>query len=319
MRRVLVSAPWTWAFGDPPSSLTGVIEVSRRSSDWGLSPWRARLRMLADAVRVTRGSRGRDCVVLATMGIEAAVFAGLIKVRSPRTKVIVFDFLAPRWQPSVPIARWILAPVNRFLIIRSGDASMLERRFHVPNARTTFLPWPVPSMPKGEPTDDDEYVYSAGWAHRDWPTLLTALQQALLPAKLAPGQTLAVPTRSQAITEVLEMPSPELGRAMAARARVVAVVMQETDLPSGPLVLLDALAMGKAVVTTDVNGTRDYVRDGETALVVPPGDPESLAAALTKLWNDPHLRERLGAAARSETLQRCSLDNFWESLVVSCH
>ncbi len=317
--RVLLSAPWTWAFGEPPPTVDGAsFQVVRRASDWGMPPWRARLRMLREALTVARHSAAHDCVVLSTVGIEASLVAALVKLRSRHTRVVVFDFLAPRAQLPPRIARAMVIPVDRFLVIRSGDAAMLRSRFGVPEHKVSFLPWPVRADQLPDPGVEEDYVYSAGWAHRDWACLLSALDRAGLPATLAPGRPLTIPEGAVGRIEVIEMPPPDLGRTLTARARVVAVALVDTDLPSGPLVLLDAMAMGKAVVASAVNGTRDYVRDGETALVVPPGDPVALSAALTRLWRDEALRRRLGAAARTETLERCSLPRFWEGLAASC-
>jgi glycosyltransferase involved in cell wall biosynthesis len=45
-------------------------------------------------------------------------------------------------------------------------------------------------------------------------------------------------------------------------------------------------------------------RDGETGLLVPPGDPSALAAALRRALDEPVLRERIGAAGRARVLER---------------
>lgn len=64
-------------------------------------------------------------------------------------------------------------------------------------------------------------------------------------------------------------------------------------------VLLEAAASGVAIVATDVGGTREiFPLDGQAALLVPPGDPQALAAAMLALLDDPIKRRRLGAAAR---------------------
>jgi rhamnosyl/mannosyltransferase len=62
------------------------------------------------------------------------------------------------------------------------------------------------------------------------------------------------------------------------------------------IVLLEAMACRKPVVTTELGTGTSYVnRDGETGLVVPPNDPAALAAALNRLVADSELCERLGA------------------------
>lgn len=66
-----------------------------------------------------------------------------------------------------------------------------------------------------------------------------------------------------------------------------------------PLVVLEALAAGLAIVSTRHRGIPDTVREGREALLIEPGDVEALAAALVRLAADPDLRARLGAAARA--------------------
>lgn len=56
---------------------------------------------------------------------------------------------------------------------------------------------------------------------------------------------------------------------------------------------LEALACGTPLVTTSNGGSSDYAIDGETALVVPVDDAAAMAAAITRLQEDAHLRERL--------------------------
>jgi glycosyltransferase involved in cell wall biosynthesis len=65
-----------------------------------------------------------------------------------------------------------------------------------------------------------------------------------------------------------------------------------------PLVVLEAMAQGKPVVATSVGGTPELVRDGETGLLVPPGDVEALQRALALLLGDGPLARRLGEAGR---------------------
>jgi glycosyltransferase involved in cell wall biosynthesis len=66
-----------------------------------------------------------------------------------------------------------------------------------------------------------------------------------------------------------------------------------------PKSLLEAAAMGRPIVATDVPGCREIARRGVNALLVPPDDAEALAAALAQLAADGALRLRLGAAGRA--------------------
>lgn len=73
-----------------------------------------------------------------------------------------------------------------------------------------------------------------------------------------------------------------------------------------PLAALEALAAGKPMVATAVDGTPEIVLDGKTGLTVPPGDPVSLAGAIRRLLRDAGLRARLGRAGREWVLERFS-------------
>ena len=74
------------------------------------------------------------------------------------------------------------------------------------------------------------------------------------------------------------------------------------------LAAAEAMAHGKPVVASAVGGLLDLVVDGETGLLVPPGDVPALRAALERLLGDRELRHRLGAAARVRARERLAWD-----------
>jgi glycosyltransferase involved in cell wall biosynthesis len=61
---------------------------------------------------------------------------------------------------------------------------------------------------------------------------------------------------------------------------------------------MEAGAMGKAVIVSDSDGVREFVRDGKTGLVVPAHDTDALRAAIARLLADPDLCHRLGQGGR---------------------
>ncbi len=82
----------------------------------------------------------------------------------------------------------------------------------------------------------------------------------------------------------------------------------------GLTALLEAMAMGKAVVLTEREIFADYVSDGVDALVVPPGDPGALRSAIERVLGDRELAARLGAAARTRVERTNSTSGFAERL-----
>jgi glycosyltransferase involved in cell wall biosynthesis len=90
-----------------------------------------------------------------------------------------------------------------------------------------------------------------------------------------------------------------VGRRMDARAimRHLDIVVLPSRVEGLPLVLLEAMALGRPIVASAVGGVPQVVRDGDTALLVPPGDPVALAAAIERILRDPLLAQTLGRAA----------------------
>jgi glycosyltransferase involved in cell wall biosynthesis len=76
------------------------------------------------------------------------------------------------------------------------------------------------------------------------------------------------------------------------------------------VVCAEAMAHGRPVVASAVGGLLDLVVDGETGILVPPGDVEALREAFRRLLADQKLRRRLGEAARRRARERFS----WESV-----
>jgi glycosyltransferase involved in cell wall biosynthesis len=77
--------------------------------------------------------------------------------------------------------------------------------------------------------------------------------------------------------------------------------------------ILEGMAAGLPMVVTQVGGNAEAVIDGETGLVVPPRDTESLATAILRLANDPSLRARFGAAGRRRVVEQFGLQRFVRS------
>lgn len=109
------------------------------------------------------------------------------------------------------------------------------------------------------------------------------------------------------LTERVDLPGwvgPERVAELIATADIMVLPSFAENLPMS---VIEAMASGLAVVATPVGAVPDIIKDGETGLLVEPGDVDALAAALTRLVEDAPLRQRLGRAALALHRERLDL------------
>ncbi len=96
---------------------------------------------------------------------------------------------------------------------------------------------------------------------------------------------------------------PDEARALLRSSHILVLPSFDENLPMS---VIEGMSAGLAVIATPVGAVEDIVRDGETGLLVPPGDAPALAAALRRVVTDAPLRIRLGKTARD--FHRTNLD-----------
>jgi glycosyltransferase involved in cell wall biosynthesis len=99
-------------------------------------------------------------------------------------------------------------------------------------------------------------------------------------------------------------------RELYARSRFVVVPLFPTDTDNGTTTILEAMAMGKAVICTRVTGQADVIQEGITGIFVPPQDPVALGEAIRYLWQNPDIAERMGTEGRRVIEQDHTLERW---------
>jgi glycosyltransferase involved in cell wall biosynthesis len=97
--------------------------------------------------------------------------------------------------------------------------------------------------------------------------------------------------------------------------RAMDVLLMCSDHEGVPMVILEAMALGVAVVSRNVGGIPEVMEHGRTGILVPSGTPEALGGACMELFEKPELRESLAQAARREILQKHSAEKNAESVL----
>ena len=112
-----------------------------------------------------------------------------------------------------------------------------------------------------------------------------------------------------ALSDRVRLVGPRTRREVA-EALALADVLATPSVPTKagrregiPVVLMEALACGVPVVASAISGIPELVEHERTGLLVPPGDPPSLAQALRRLHDDDDLARRLGAAGREKVVR----------------
>jgi glycosyltransferase involved in cell wall biosynthesis len=103
-------------------------------------------------------------------------------------------------------------------------------------------------------------------------------------------------------------------RGLYAQAQFVVLPLHHELASAGATAVLEAMSMGRAVITTRSPGILDYVEDGETAILVDPGDAAGLREAIRDLLAHPAEAKRIGSNARQRIEADLNLDRYVEQV-----
>jgi glycosyltransferase involved in cell wall biosynthesis len=261
----------------------------------------------------------------ASVARYAALIAGLGWSASAHAKDI---WTTPDWEKREKLAeaRWVVTCTGvgrRELAALAPQPEKVSLCYHGLDLERFPPPPPRPFGPDGRDPDRPVVLLSVGRAvpKKGYDDLLKAL--ALLPADLSwrlvhiGGGGLSAALRDEAQRRGLAAriewrgacAQPEVLAAYrhADLFVLAAKVAADGDRDGLPNVLMEALSQRLACVTTAVAGIPELIDNGATGVLVPPGEPSALAAALAALIGDPQRRALLGAAGERRVRSRFAL------------
>jgi hypothetical protein len=187
--------------------------------------------------------------------------------------------------------------------------------------RATFIPLPADgdfaaASRNGTGTGR---VFAGGGADRDFASLIRAVEGTPIQLEIVTFDPAMLGWEGELPANVtvhwrmpLEAFLPRL-----ARSEFVVVPLRTPGSPHGQTTVVQALALGKAVVATRTPGVLDYVEDGKEGLLVEPGDIEGYRTSATRLSEDPDFRQACEQNARAKSAM-LTYDVFGDRLAALC-
>jgi len=217
--------------------------------------------------------------------------------------------------------------IDTFFVYSTWQKRFIESRWKVPGERVVFTPFMVDDRffsPEADGRRNERLeaerlaeprICSVGLEFRDYPTLLEAVRGLDVRVVLAAASPWSKRPDTTAASEIPEnvlvrrFNQYDLRRVYAA-SRFVVMPLYEVNFQAGVTAILEAMAMGKAVICSQTPGQTDVIVAGETGLYVPPGDPAVLREAIVYLLEHPEEADRMGANGRRRVIAEMNLDRY---------
>jgi glycosyltransferase involved in cell wall biosynthesis len=254
------------------------------------------------ALRVLMRHRDAD-VIVSVFESNALLILLLRRLFFFRPKVILWDAsVGNPWRTLRRIQRLVFPRYDGFMMLTSAQEAYLKEHYklHGPVTRIGYNVDEAFYRPSGDGTAGGVLAVGDDIS-RDYPTLLKAAaisgSKFLIKSKWRPEHGAAAPAN---VTFLSERLNREAFRALYAQASIVVLPLHPVAHAGGITALFEAMAMAKPLIVTASGIATDFATDGISALVVPPGDPAALAAAVARLERDEPLRRTLGLNARQQ-------------------
>jgi glycosyltransferase involved in cell wall biosynthesis len=200
---------------------------------------------------------------------------------------------------AVLLLRSLLGEADQIVCFSRAEVESYSWTLQFPAKQFEYWPTPYSTDDEAPNPSDAGFVLALGQSNRDYATLLQAMNGSQIPVTIVAGDESALGggAPGENVTVKYNTGHHETA-ALIGSATLHVIPLHNAGFSSGQTVLLRAMDAGKACIVSDIAGVRDYVRDGETALLVPPANPDALREAILALWNAPERRHAIGFEAK---------------------
>ena len=247
-----------------------------------------------------------DASGIITLFPQLPAVIGLQKlIKRSKKPVVAWTFNVGNYNVGA-IRRWLtqisLRQIDRFVVHSRQEIDIYSEWLGLPKERFEFVPFPCAGI-EGDYTENTEspFIASLGSAHRDFPCFFQAVQELNIPTIVASGKSalegIKIPDNVQTPFGISRADCHKI--AQEGRLNVIALQPKEDVTAAGHVTIIEAMHMGRPIIVSDCYRMSDYIKHGETGWLVKPGCLDSLKEAITLLWNDEELRNRLGRNAKA--------------------
>ena len=264
------------------------------------------------ALKVLGGYRDIDLVMSV---FESSVLLALLlrRVSGFKPKIAMWDIVPEEtWKVRSRMQDLVVPRIDHLFLLADTQREYLRRRWDAAEKSSVVWQHVDTEFYSPGPASVDGPILAIGEdVGRDWPTLIQAVGDLDVDVIIKTKRKLDLTgVRRARIRQIDNRLSFGELRELFARSRFVVVPVRETLNVSGVGSVLEAMAMGKAVVLSDSLNMRDYILPGQTALTCPVGDPLALRAAITTLLENDALRAKLGMQGRARAVELYSRPAF---------
>jgi glycosyltransferase involved in cell wall biosynthesis len=247
----------------------------------------------------------------------------ILGFKSP--KWIMFDFnieelIGRRENIKQKVFYYLVSKCDGIITISNAAAESMKKMFPMKANYIQFVPLgtDIDYFQPSEEMFEEDFLFSPGRdPGRDYKTLLESVDG--LPVDLK------ITAKDSQIKNLLPLSNnikqydftPLELRTQYSKAKVVILplkISKGSNNAMGCSTLVEAMAMGKAIIATETNTTKSYIEHGVNGLLVPAGDPVAMREAISTILYDENKRKEMGRNARQYVVNNCSADIFAERL-----